>query len=232
MDEMKRFWIDFVEGRISVPEMLRQTEEKPELLDWLTSIADPKFKTYTVQKETVEGFYPRYTPIEHPFDAKLQIQVYVYEGQGGGGSELGRHLNIHGYFSQVITTAFPDDGIVVAETLHEKFMFMLDACPQYIGGHEVDHLLDELLEEIPAELSKTKRAKLYKEKIKAMFHVTGKKFPCWVQDAQWPISPSGRPMRFLEQKRKKGKAYANMLYTQFVFEDVDTGEIRVIEQFT
>lgn len=232
MDEMKRFWVEFVEGKIDVPEMLLWTEEKPELLDWLTSIADPKFKTYTTQKETDEGFYSIHTPIEHPFDAKLQIQVYVYEGQGGGGSKLGRYLNIHGYFSRVITTAFPDDGIVVDKTLSEKHMFMLDACPQYIGGHEVDHLLDELLEEIPEGLSKTKRVKMYKEKVKALFHVTGKKFPYWIQEAEWPISPTGKPMRFLEQKRKKGKAYAATLYTQFVFEDVATGEIRVIDQFT
>jgi hypothetical protein len=39
-------------------------------------------------------------------------------------------------------------------------------------------------------------------------------------------------MRFVEQKRKKGKEYAEMLYTQFFFEDVETGEIRVIDQFT
>lgn len=231
MDERKKYWIDFAEGRVSVPEMLRQTEERPELLDWLTSIADPKFRTYTIQKETVEGSYSAYTPTEHPFDAKLQIQVYVHEGRGSG-SELGRHLNIHSYFSRVLTTAFPDEGIEVDKTLCEKHIFMLDACPQYIGGPEVNHLLDKLLEEVPAALSKTKRVKLYKEKIKTMFHITGKKFPYWVQDAQWPISPSGKPMRFLEQKRKKGKAYTNMLYTQFIFEDVDTGEIRVIDQFT
>ena len=43
---------------------------------------------------------------------------------------------------------------------------------------------------------------------------------------------NGKPLRFVEQKRKKGKEYANMLYTQFFFEDVDTGETRVIDQFT
>ena len=35
-------------------------------------------------------------------------------------------------------------------------------------------LLDELLEEIPADLSKTKRVKLYKEKVKALFPMAGK----------------------------------------------------------
>lgn len=229
--EQKQFWISFVEGRISVPEMLILTKEDPALLDWLTAIADPKFKTYTIQKETDEDFYSTYTPIEHPFDAGLQIQVYVYEGQGAS-SKLGRYLNIHGYFSRVLTTAFPDEGIVVDQTLQEKSMFMLDACPEYIGGPEVDHLLDELLEELPKGLSKTKRAKLYKETVKARFHVTGKQYPRWVQGAEWPMAPSGKPMRFVEQKRKKGKEYEMTLYTQFVFEDMDTGETRIVEQFT
>ncbi|MBQ8834276.1 MAG: hypothetical protein IJ001_05060 [Oscillospiraceae bacterium] len=231
MDEMKKYWVDFAEGKISVSEMLKQTEERPELLEWLTKIADPKFKTYTTQTEIGKDFYVCHPPIEHPFNAKLQIQVYVYEGQGSR-SRLGRYLNVHSLFSRVITTAFPDDAIAVDKTLDEKFCFMLDACPQYIGGPEVDHFLDELLEEIPAGLSKTRRIRLYKEKIKALFPLAGKKYPHWVQDAEWPISPSGKPMRFVEQKRKKGKEYAQTLYTHFIFEDVDTGEVRIIDQFT
>ena len=232
MDELKNFWVSFAEGRITVPEMLVQTEAHPELLDWLTSIADPKlFKTYTEQVDHDEEFGPTYTPIEHPFDAKLQIQVYVYEGQGAS-SQLGRYLNIHHNFSKILTTAFPEDGIVIDQTLSDKCNFMMDACPQYIGGPEVDHLLDELLAEIPETLSKTKRAKLYKEKIKEMFHITGNQFPRWVQEAEWPISPTGKPMRFVEQKRKKGKEYRMTMYTHFIFEDVDTGETRIVDQFT
>ncbi len=230
MDEMKRFWVDFAEGRISVPEMLARTEERPELLDWLTSIADPKFKTYTTEK--VEGnILSNYVNVAHPFDAKLQIEVYVHKGQGSS-CQLGRLLNIHSYFSRVLTTAFPDDGIVIDKTLDEKFCFMLDACPQYIGGPEVNHLLDELLDTLPEGLPKTKRIKLYKEQVKAMFHITGNRFPRWVQEAEWPLAPSGKPMRFVEQKRKKGEEYRMCMYTHFYFEDVDTGEIRVIDQFT
>ena len=59
-----------------------------------------------------------------------------------------------------------------------------------------------------------------------------KKYPRWVQEAEWPIVPSGKPMRFLEQKKAKGKAYAETMLTHYVFEDVDTGEQRVIDQFT
>jgi hypothetical protein len=36
----------------------------------------------------------------------------------------------------------------------------------------------------------------------------------------------------VDQKRKKGKSYEMMMYTEFWFEDVETGEQRVVEQFT
>ena len=78
----------------------------------------------------------------------------------------------------------------------------------------------------------SKRIKEVKSRIKAAFHVSGIIYPRWVQEAEWPVSPNGKPMKFVKQKRKKGKEYENMLYTLFYFEDVDTGEERVVEQFT
>ena len=59
-----------------------------------------------------------------------------------------------------------------------------------------------------------------------------KKYPRWVQYAEWPASASGKPMRFVEQKKAKGKVYAEIMLTHYTFEDVDTGEQRVIDQFT
>jgi hypothetical protein len=79
---------------------------------------------------------------------------------------------------------------------------------------------------------KNKRIKEVKSRIKEAFHVSGIIYPRWVQEAEWPLSASGKPMKFVGQKRKKGKEYEGMLYTLFYFEDVDTGEERVVEQFT
>lgn len=223
----KQFWVDFAEGRIDVPGMLAETEKRPELLDWLTGIADPKFKTTVVHRETDEDGYTTYTPEELPFDAKMQIEEYIHRDRGGN---LGKFLNVHDLFSRVLTTAFPDEGIVIDQRLSKKFGFMLDACPEYIGGPEVDHLLEELLEELPTDLSKAKRVKLYKEKVKDLFPMAGKKYPRWVQEAEWPLSSSGKPMRFVEQK--KGEHYKTTMQTYFIFEDTDTGETRTVEQFT
>ena len=105
----KQFWVDFAEGRIDVPGMLAETEKRPELLDWLTGIAGPEFKTVVVHRGTDENGYPTFTPEELAFDAKMSIRIEIREGQGG---MLGRYLNIHSMFSQILMTAFPEDGAV------------------------------------------------------------------------------------------------------------------------
>ena len=65
-----------------------------------------------------------------------------------------------------------------------------------------------------------------------MFHIDGKNYPRWINEPEWPVSSSGIPLRFVDQKKKKGIEYDTMLYTEYYFEDVDTGEKRVVSQFT
>ena len=228
MIEIKKYLIDFAEGRISVSDFIKYTKEHPEILDFLTNIADPKFKTTIVHKRIGDNGYPQYIPEELPFDAKLDLQEELKKS----GGMLGKHLNIHGLFSKVLVTAFPNDKIVIDETLHNKHWFMLDACPEYIGGEEVDNLLMDLLETLPDNLSKTKKVKLYKEKLRSLFHIESNKYPRWIQEAEWPMGEDGIPMKFISQKRKKGKSYDTLLFTEFLFEDVKTGKQRIVEQFT
>ena len=228
MIEIKKYLIDFAEGKISVPDFIEYSKEHPEILDFLTNIADSKFKTTIVHKEIGDDGWPRYIPEELPFDAKLHIDTELNDT----GGVLGKYLNIHGLFSRVLVTAFPDDNIVIDETLHNKFCFMLDACPEYIGGEEVDNLLMDLLETLPDNLSKTKKVKLYKEQLKSLFHIESNKYPHWIQEAEWPMGEDGIPMKFISQKRRKGKHYETLLFTEFLFEDIKTGKQRIVEQFT
>ena len=58
---MKQFWIDFAEGRITVPQMLEQTQNDPALLDWFNTIVPEGTMTAVVHKETDETGYIRYS---------------------------------------------------------------------------------------------------------------------------------------------------------------------------
>ena len=149
-------------------------------------------------------------------------------------TRLGYQLNLQGWLCRLMEQLFPEETFHRDNTLSEKHSFLLDACPEYIGGVEVEEagIIEDILDSVPETLSESKRIKEVKSRIKKAFHVSGIIYPRWVQEAEWPVSPNGKPMKFVKQKRKKGKAYEGMLYTLFYFEDVDTGEERIVEQFT
>ena len=180
--------------------------------------------------ESVKSFFEReYTTVQEvPYNVKT---LYSHNKTR---SKLWTYVNIQSWLCALIKEIYPGECIERDETLEEKALFMMDVCPEYIEGHEIDEagIIEAIIEQIPESLPKAKRKKQIKELIKKEFHIEGTKYPRWVQGGEWPLSKSGKPMRFVEQKRKKGKEYAQMLYTQFFFEDVETGEIRVIDQFT
>ena len=180
--------------------------------------------------ESVKRFFEReYTTVQEvPYNVKT---LYSHNKTR---SKLWTYVNIQSWLCALMKEIYPGECIERDETLEEKALFVMDVCPEYIEGHEIDEagIIEAIIEQVPEALPKAKRKKQIKELIKKEFHIEGSKYPRWVQGGEWPVSKSGKPMRFVEQKRKKGKEYAEMLYTQFFFEDVETGEIRVIDQFT
>lgn len=171
------------------------------------------------------------TNIEKPYDVH---SIVDYKSR----TQLWYYVEVQSRFAKLMQEIFPEENIVRDETMHQKAAFTIDICPDYIGGADletmrvIDEIIDNIIASIPENLSKTARIKIGKEKIRESFPCKTKKHPYWVQNAEWQISASGKPMRFIEEKRKKGKEYKNMLYKEYYFEDVDTGEIRIVEQFT
>lgn len=203
------------------------------LFNFKTVLDNPsKYKSSYVQHMCTgvkEFFEKEYSTIrEIPYNVK---NVYDHNKTNG---KLWTYVNIQSWLYELMTEIYPDESIEEDESLHEKASFMMDVCPEYIEGHEIDEadIIEAIIEQVPESLPKAKRKKQIKELIKKEFHIEGTKYPRWVQGGEWPVSKSGRPMRFVEQKRKKGESYENMLYTIYVFEDVDTLEKRIIEQFT
>ena len=191
-----------------------------------------KYKSSYAQEMCIsvkEFFEDKFTTVQEvPYDVKT---VYSHNKTN---SKLWMYVNVQSWLYQLMTELYPDDTIEKDNTLYEKASFMMDVCPEYIEGHEIDEagIIEAIIEQVPESLPKAKRKKQIKELIKKEFHIEETKYPRWVQGGEWPVSKSGKPMRFVEQKRKKGKGYENMMCTTYVFEDIDTLEKRTIEQFT
>ena len=102
---------------------------------------------------------------------------------------------------------------------------LYDCVPMYLFGTEAVRFAEDLLlnnEEVRA-FSKTKKIKYCKEKLREYYHIEGRHYPHWVQDAEWPFR-DGKPMRFIGQKTD------GELVT-YTFLDDETGEVERVEQY-
>lgn len=214
----KRFWTDFVEGKISVEEMLCKIKENKKFIVWLNSIVGSDEKM-SVVKEVVLDSGCKDFQIE---TIKFEVERYLEEELKSKNTTLGTYLNIFSTFADILLKAFPNENFKVDNTLEKKFNFMLDACPEYIGGVEADKLIDNIY-----NLNQNISKKQFKEEIKKLFNIEKCKYPRWIQSPEWPISTSGKPMKFVKQTTDK-----NTQITKFIFEDIDTKKETIIEQFT
>ncbi len=214
----KKFWIDFVEGKISVEEMLCKIKENKKLVVWLNSIVSSDEKMCIVKKITNENDYKDFQMEMVEFE----VERYLEEELKSKNTTLGTYLNIFSTFADILLKAFPNEEFKVDNTLEKKFNFMLDACPEYIGGIEADKLIDRIY-----NANQNVSKKQFKEEIKKLFNIEKCKFPRWIQSPEWPISKSGKPMKFVKQITDK-----NTEITKFIFEDIDTKQETIIEQFT
>ena len=187
--------------------------------DYVAYMVDGVRKLFTETYRAVETY---------PYDVRRMAE------RQKTATRLGYQLNLQGWLCRLMEQLFPEETFLRDNSLSKKHSFLLDACPEYIGGAEVEEagIIEDILDSVPATLSESKRIKEVRSRIKKAFHVSGIIYPRWVQEAEWPLAQSGKPMRFVRQKRKKGKECEGMLYTLFYFEDPDTGKERIVEQFT
>lgn len=138
---------------------------------------------------------------------------------------LGYYLNLHSAIARYYEAAYPQENVKKDNSLDEKFGLMLDICPDYIGGTEIEEagIIEKIIAEAPQDLPKSKRIKLLKEKVKQAFHIEARVRPYWIQEPEWPVN-NGRPMKFVRTEKKHG---GEVKLHHFV--DVETGETRVVE---
>ncbi len=102
----------------------------------------------------------------------------------------------------------------------------LDAVPDTLDSPEAGSVIFDVItatEGIPA----SQRKKAVKATLTEAFHLGAlAKKPRWLQGSEWPVSSSGKPMRFIGQTKAQGEK------VDYTFEDTDTLEKRIITQYT
>ena len=81
----------------------------------------------------------------------------------------------------------------------------------------------EIFSKLPLNISKTEKKKFIKNRFKELFHIEWNKYPRWIQSAEWPIR-NDTPCKYIKQ-RKIGEKI------QYIFQDINSGEKILIEQF-
>lgn len=116
-----------------------------------------------------------------------------------------------------------DPKVVRTKIYKQDADFYEKAVGYSVDGPEVWNFIDSVLEQFPRTMKAAERVKAGRAALHEAFHIQGRKFPSWPQEADWPMGKNS-PMEYLG-RRKDGDL------VQLRFRDVDTGEERVIEQF-
>lgn len=134
---------------------------------------------------------------------------------------LGESLNI---FSMIKSAyCFYSPSLNCTTYYNDAYNTYLEAVGEYYEGPEVASLLEQIVREALSLSPKSKRIKEIRENLKKAFHIEHSKRPYWIQGGEWPMGKNS-PMQYISRSKIPDGV-------KYIFQDVDTGEIREIEQF-
>lgn len=210
---------DFLAGRISPEDFKLMWYSDEKLRNWINELIDlkspldPTWDNYPYNgyraaihnyyNGSVEDFIRRSDEAEEKRNKKSIFRI-------------GWALNA---IASVVIIAYPD--VEITHKYDDEINFYLALCGDTFGGAEVEKVINDIIQEYPNSLSKSKRIKQAKQRIREVFHIENR-YPKWIQEPDWPMGEKS-PMRFISQLHE-GDLY------RFVFEDVDSGALRTIIQ--
>lgn len=216
---------DFLKGDVEFKEFKKKWDESQEIREWVENLVDLKSELNSDWRNL-----PRFQ--NNPFLFGELIAIHKHYGGSvlkyievslnqKGLSKASYEHSLFGPIALVVPLVYPDTEIT--SYYSDEANYYSNATSDYIGGPEVDDYLYKLLGGFPPSLGKTKRLKEAKKAINEAFHIEKGKYPFWIQFPDWPMGKFN-PMKYISRKHD-GDLF---LYT---FQDVDTGEVRVVEQF-
>ena len=214
--------LDYITGKVDSETFKEAWNANPEIGLWLENLIDLKSPLPQEWENAPLGMYRLMMHKHH--DGSLLKCIKSNEAfEAEFGAKLPKWTRIGWYFdviASIIVIAFPE---ITPTTFYEdERNFYMNAVGDYIGGFEVEECIDNTIQQFPPSMPKTKRKKEAKAAIRSLFHIEGSKYPQWVQEPEWPMGKHS-PMAYVSRKRDGD-------LVQFVFKDVDTDEIRIVEQ--
>lgn len=197
--------INFVKGNIPVEEFMGRAIVDASLFETLQTLIPPG-TTRCVQKIIGGKLITQ--------SVTYDIKEYCTELYATG--TLDARVNIFAAVRDVVLSNYPN--ITVDQSLIEKFVFILNHTPNYIGGVDAEKVLEQIYD----SMGKAK-PKIYKEIVKHTF-ICANKPPRWIQAPEWPVNAKGEPFHFLYEKKLSSEE------KEYLFKEVDGDQIISIKQ--
>ena len=233
MNEYKEFLKDYLEGRVSCEEFMERLKREKAFDQYILDLWFWRPPYYLIRENL-----PVYNQVRIPYNSYLEyldmVLYFSYLDCIGmksykKGLTLRARLNTKGYITDIYKFNFPEETLQIDESESVLRLFLLQYCPESVYSMDVDEsgILERLYENLPQDLPKTKRGKLFREEVKKLFYIEDNNFPHWIQSSEWPLSKTGKPTKYLRsEKVYKGEG------RNYYFLDVDTGEeIKVFQCF-
>lgn len=204
--------VDFVSGKLTYVQFEELFTADPTVWDVAQTLLTPEIMNNN----------------NHPFWSKsnrsrLECNNYSvqYACLSFGYDLVGRVIT-HRLLGELVSYQYPDIVLrdppdVSTDDLREKIGM------DYLGGSEVDSLVDKLVQSKDDTISATKFIQEAKQQLRVLFHLVPRKYPRWIQEPDWPMGKHS-PMKYVDQK-KRGEL------VEYFFQDVDTDEMKVVKQY-
>ena len=204
--------IDFVSGKMTYEAFEALFTEDPSVWDIAQSLLTPEIMDDN----------------SHPFWSKsnrmrLESNSYCvqYACLAFGFDTVGKVVT-HRMLGELVSYQYPD--VILRDPPSASAADLRDKLGmEYLGGAEVEPLIQEILSKKTEGISAAKFIQTAKQELRTQFHLQPRKYPRWIQEAEWPMGKNS-PMAFCKQQRS-----GEMV--EFIFEDVDTGNQRIVKQF-
>ncbi len=208
-------------GNIDMEQFLKKLQDDPELQEYIRRLVPEEAKE--------DPSHVFWKSVSYPSVKRDHFDYYRFIFRMANSDlwashpdgRIGKYLNIFSLLKKAYLYYYPD--IVCTRRYEDVFDVYLDAVGDCFEGPEVCALVEQIILDAMQLSAKTKRVKQARTVLRDVFHIEGSKRPRWIQGPEWPIG-SRSPMQFTGQK----KAGETVDYT---FQDVDTGDIRIIKQY-